>query len=63
MSIGREKLDGYRLAVDRMAAMLSRPGGREYQVREGAVTYAQGAAELDPDPDSDIDLDEQKPQP
>ena len=47
--------------LDRMAAMLSRLGGRGYQVREGSVTYGQGEAEIDPD--SDSDLDEEKPQP
>ena len=49
--------------LDRMAAMLSRLGGRGYQVREGTGTYGQCEAEVDPDPDGDSDLDEKKPQP
>jgi four helix bundle protein len=48
--------------LDRMAAMLSRLGGRGYQVREGTVTCGPCEAEIDPDPDSDSDLDEEKPQ-
>ncbi len=43
--------------------MLSRLGGRGYQVREGTGTYGQCEAEVDPDPDGDSDLDEKKPQP
>ena len=46
--------------LDRMAAMLSRLGGRGYQVRE--ETSAYGGNPIDPDPDSDSDLDEDKPQ-
>ena len=52
-----------KTSLDRMAAMLSRLGGRGYQVREGTGTYGQCEAEVDPDPDSDSDLDEEKPQP
>ena len=47
--------------LDRMAAMLSRLGGRGYQVREEASAY-DGNPD-DPDPDSDSDLDEDQPQP
>ena len=47
--------------LDRMAAMLSRLGGRGYQVREEAS--ASDGNPVDPDPDSDSDLDEDKPQP
>jgi four helix bundle protein len=46
--------------LDRMAAMLSRLGGRGYQVREEATAYDGNP--IDPDPDSDSDLDETKPQ-
>ena len=46
--------------LDRMAAMLSRLGGRGYQVRESGELYAAGGSEVDPDTDSD--LDETKPQ-
>ena len=45
--------------VDRMAAMLSRLGGRGYQVRGSGEVYAAGGAEGDPD----SDLDETPPQP
>ena len=48
--------------LDRMAAMLSRLGGRGYQVRESGEAYTAGGAEVDPDPDPDSDLDEIKPQ-
>jgi len=45
-----------------VAAMLSRLGGRGYQVREEQEDYG---ADFDPDPDSDFDLEEQdqRPQP
>ncbi len=46
--------------LDRMAAMLSRLGGRGYQVREEATAY--DGTPIDPDPYSDNDLDETKPQ-
>lgn len=48
--------------LDRMAAMLSRLGGRGYQVREGGVTHGQCEAGVDPDPDSDSDQDEVRAQ-
>ena len=48
--------------LDRMAAMLSRLGGRGCHVRESAEAYTAGGAEVDPDPDPDSDLDEIKPQ-
>ena len=53
-----------KMELDRMAAMLSRLGGRGYQVRESAEVYTAGGAEVDPDPDpdSDSDLNEIKPQ-
>jgi four helix bundle protein len=41
--------------LDRMAAMLSRLGGRGYQVQEERVAY--GNTESDFDPDSDFDFD------
>ena len=47
--------------LDRMAAMLSRLGGRGYQVREEATAYDGTPVDTDTDPDSD--LDETKPQP
>jgi hypothetical protein len=43
-----------------MAAMLSRLGGRGYQVRDESVAYGSREDDLDSDPDSDSDL-ERKP--
>jgi hypothetical protein len=45
-----------------MAAMLSRLGGRGYQVREETSAYDGNSIDPDPDPDSDSDLDETTPQ-
>ncbi|MDY6823904.1 MAG: hypothetical protein SWH68_08970 [Thermodesulfobacteriota bacterium] len=53
MALGHEKLD----ELDRMAAMLSRLGGRGYQVREDQSAYS-----VDSDPDSDFDSEERKSQ-
>ena len=41
--------------LDRMAAMLSRLGGRGYQVREEATAYDGAPVDIDTDPDSDLD--------
>ena len=41
--------------LDRMAAMLSRLGGRGYCVKEDSEAY--GVGEIDPDSDSDFDPD------
>ena len=51
--------------LDRMAAMLSRLGGRGYQVREDQAAYGDEMGDFDPDPDSDSDFDgeEAEPQP
>jgi four helix bundle protein len=51
--------------LDRMAAMLSRLGGRGYQVREDHAVYGDGGDDFDsdPDPDSDFDLEKEQPQP
>jgi hypothetical protein len=40
-----------------MAAMLSRLGGRGYQVQEERVAYGNTESDFDPDSDSDFDLD------
>jgi hypothetical protein len=45
--------NGKTADADRMAAMLSRLGGRGYQVREEATVYDGNP--IDPDPDSDLD--------
>ncbi len=44
--------------MDRMAAMLSRLGGRGYCVKEDSAVY--GFEEIDFDPDSDFDSEETK---
>ncbi|MBW6509606.1 MAG: four helix bundle protein [Desulfuromonadales bacterium] len=45
--------------LDRVAAMLSRLGGRGYQVREDQAVYGTGKNDFDPD--SDFDLDKEQP--
>ena len=40
-----------------MAAMLSRLGGRGYQVQEDHPVCGDDVGDCDPDPDSDFDLD------
>jgi four helix bundle protein len=47
--------------LDRMAAMLSRLGGRGYQIGEQPATY--GGAEGDTDTDGDFDLEQRRSQP
>ncbi len=49
--------------LDRMAAMLSRLGGRGYQVAEDHATYGSPAAPGDADFDSDFDLEKRISQP
>ncbi len=51
-----EKVDSQerKIALDRIAVMLSRLGGRGYQVKEDSAPYA---SEGDPDFDSDFDSD------
>ncbi|MDY6822934.1 MAG: hypothetical protein SWH68_03930 [Thermodesulfobacteriota bacterium] len=49
--------EGRQPELDRMAAILSRLGGRGYQVREDQAAYS-----VDSDPDSDFDSEERKSQ-
>ena len=56
-ALDEDESQNRKTELDRMAAMLSRLGGRGYQVREGADTYGQGTAGIDPDSDSDLDED------
>ncbi|MDY6822677.1 MAG: hypothetical protein SWH68_02605 [Thermodesulfobacteriota bacterium] len=49
--------EGRQPELDRMAAMLSRLGGRGYQIRED-----QAACSVDFDPDSDFDPEKRKSQ-
>ena len=61
MALGHEKMSSWsakpwrKTELDRMAAMLSRSGGRGDQVRESAEVSAARGAEVDPDSDSDLD--------
>ena len=48
----------HKIELDRIAAMLSRLGGRGYRVQEDTEPYGQ--VEFDPDPDLDFDPDEIK---
>ena len=50
-----------KAGLDRMAAMLSRLGGRGYQAREDQAVYGNGKNDFDPD--SDFDLDKEQPLP
>jgi hypothetical protein len=50
-----------KIELDRIAAMLSRLGGRGYCVKEESAVY--GSEGIDFDPDSDFDLDEPESQP
>jgi hypothetical protein len=47
---------------DRMAAMLSRLGGRGYCVAENSVPYGTKPEQGDPDPGPDFDFEKEKPQ-
>ena len=59
-ALDREESRQRKTELDRMAAMLSRLGGRGYRVREVQEAYG---ADFDPDPDSDFDLEKNRPQP
>ena len=45
-----------KIELDRIAAMLSRLGGRGYYVKESTTPYGQIEFDFDSDPDSDTDL-------
>ena len=53
-ALDRDESQQRKDELDRMAAMLSRLGGRGYHVREELERYG---ADPDPDPDPDSDLD------
>jgi four helix bundle protein len=52
-ALDREESQKRKIALDRIAVMLSRLGGRGYQVKEDSAPYASE----DPDFDSDFDSD------
>jgi len=56
-ALAREESLERKTELDRMAAMLSRLGGRGYRVREKREDYGVGF-DFDSDPDSDPDSDE-----
>ena len=49
---------GRKAELDRMAAMLSRLGGRGYQVREDRTGFGNGKNDFDPDSDFDLDKEQ-----
>ena len=51
------------MELDCMAAMLSRLGGRGYQVREDQTVYGDERHDFDPDFDSDLDEDAKESRP
>ena len=51
-----------QMELDRMAAMLSRLGGRGYQLRADQTNYGDERHDFDPDFDSDLDRDAKEPQ-
>jgi hypothetical protein len=59
-ALDREESRERKIELDRIAAMLSRLGGRGYCVKEDPAAY--GIGESDFDPDSDLDPDENKSQ-
>ena len=53
---------GRKMELDRMAAMLSRLGGRGYSVVESSAAYRTEPVAVDPDSDFDFDPEDEKPQ-
>lgn len=51
-----------KIESDRIAAMLSRLGGRGYCVKEESAVYGSEGIDFDFDPDSDFDLDLDEPE-
>ncbi len=60
-ALDKQESQERKIELDRMAAMLSRLGGRGYCVKEDSAAY--GCSEFDFDPDSDFDPEEIKSQP
>ena len=58
-ALGSEESRVHKVELDRIAAMLSRLGGRGYFVKEDPTPY--GVGQIDFDPDSDLDCDATKP--
>ena len=59
-ALDRDESRERKIELDRIAAMLSRLGGRGYCVKEDSASY--GIGESDFDPDSDLDPNETKSQ-
>jgi len=60
-ALSEEESRKHKIELDRMAAMLSRLGGRGYCVRENTESYDPAEADFDPDPDPDSDFDGNRP--
>jgi four helix bundle protein len=60
-ALDREQSRERKIELDRIAAMLSRLGGRGYCIKEDSVPYKSGRSDFDSDPD--FDFDETKSQP
>ena len=54
-ALGETESHARKKELDRIAAMLSRLGGRGYCVKEFAASYGLGKADFDPDSDPDSD--------
>jgi len=55
-ALDRRDSQARKVELDRMAAMLSRLGGRGYNVKEEPAAYGDAPFDPDPDPDSDFDM-------
>jgi len=56
-------MKNWMMELDRMAAMLSRRGGRDYSVEESSVTYRTEAVAVNPESDFDFDFDPEDEKP
>jgi four helix bundle protein len=56
-AMDREESKKQKINLDRIAAMLSRMGGRGYCIKENIESYGSLKSGLDPDPDPDTDSD------
>ena len=57
-ALNREESQERKIELDRIAAMLSRLGGRGYSVKENSISYRIAGFDPDSDPDSDFDSEE-----
>ncbi|MCF8035710.1 MAG: four helix bundle protein [Desulfobacteraceae bacterium] len=57
-ALGEQESQERKIELDRIAAMLSRLGGRGFSVKEAVAAY--GDSKIDSDPDSDLDSEQVK---